>query len=60
MRRCIQDADETHVKGLTKELREGAKELEANLLREIDRFQAGFVQAAEQCGKMRKLYSEGR
>ncbi|MDR3713959.1 MAG: hypothetical protein P4L51_14145, partial [Puia sp.] len=60
MRWCIQDADETYVEGLTKELREGANELGASLLREIDRFQSSFVQAAEQCGKVCKLYEEKR
>ncbi|MDR3572343.1 MAG: hypothetical protein P4L50_00640 [Anaerolineaceae bacterium] len=54
------DKAKTKTKELAKGLRNALKELEAGLLREIDRFQSSYVQAEEQCSKMQQLDNEGR
>ncbi|MDR3715203.1 MAG: hypothetical protein P4L51_20510 [Puia sp.] len=55
----IQCAGGSLAKELAKGLRKVVKELEAGLLREIDRFHESCVQT-EELRKMRKLYSEER
>ncbi|MDR3575724.1 MAG: hypothetical protein P4L50_17835 [Anaerolineaceae bacterium] len=59
MRQHIQDASGRPAKELIKTVRKGLKELEAGVLREIDRFQDSCVQTKE-LREMRKLDSEGR
>ncbi len=59
MHQRIQDAGGKLANGLAKEQRKGLKELEAELLREIDRFQSSCMQT-EELRKMRKLESERR
>ncbi len=60
MRQCIQDTGGGLAKVLlAKGLRKGLKELEAGVLREIDRFQESCMQTKE-LREMRKLDSEGR
>ncbi len=59
MNQRIQDAGGRQIKELAKGLRGGQKELGAELLREIDKFQSSLVQTEEQ-SKMRRLDSEGR
>ncbi len=59
MRQCVQDAGGRLAKGLVKRLRKGLKELEAGILREIDRFQERCMQTKE-LREMRRLDSEGR
>ncbi len=59
MNQRIQDAGGRQTKELAKGLREGQKELGAEIIREIDKFRSSLVQTEEQ-SKMRKLDSEGK
>ncbi|MDR3543276.1 MAG: hypothetical protein P4L69_20290 [Desulfosporosinus sp.] len=59
MNQRIQDMGGRQANELAKGLREGQKELGAELLREIDKFRSSLVQTEEQ-SKMRRLVSEGK
>ncbi|MDR3549199.1 MAG: hypothetical protein P4M11_13220 [Candidatus Pacebacteria bacterium] len=59
MHQRVKDANVRQTKKLAKGLREGQKELEVELLQEMDKFRSSPVQTEEQC-KMQKLALEKR